>query len=224
MMRKLLLTAALLPFLAFPGAAPADTSLGIRGGTLGGGVELSYALSQRAALRLNTDRYTRTQTSTESDIQYDAKFKLQTASLIGDWFPFANNFRISLGAMFNGNKFDLKGQPTGPGFMINGQPYAAAEVGSLEATVKFKKAAPYFGIGYGRPITSGLSLIFDAGVMFQGSPKSKIDVTCGAAAPQGSPRCTQLQSDAQAEQARLNESLDSFKYYPVISLGLAYTF
>jgi hypothetical protein len=173
-------------------------------------------------VRLNTDRYTRTQTSTESDIQYDAKFKLQTASLIGDWFPFANNFRISLGAMFNGNKFDLKGQPTGGTFVVNGVTYNAQDVGSFDAAVKFKKAAPYFGIGYGRPITSGLSLIFDAGVMFQGSPKSKIDATCGAATP--APTCAQLQSDARAEQARLDESLGSFKYYPVISLGLAYTF
>jgi hypothetical protein len=224
MMRKLFVTAAVLPLLTFPNLATADASLGIRAGTLGGGVELSYALSRRAALRLNADSYNRSQTSTESDIQYDMKLKLATASLIGDWFPFANNFRISLGAMFNGNKFSLKGQPTGPGFSINDQTYAAAEVGSLEATVKFKKAAPYFGIGYGRPINSGLSLIFDAGIMFQGSPKSKIDVTCGTAAPQGSLRCTQLQNDAAGEESNLDESLHSFKFYPVISLGLAYTF
>ena len=223
-MRKTIAAFAIMPLLYLPSVAPADTSLGIRGGTLGGGVELSYALSQRAAVRLNADGYNRTQTTTEADIQYDAKFKLQTASLLGDWFPFANNFRISAGAMFNGNKFSLKGQPTGPGFTINDQTYTAAEVGSLEATVKFKRAAPYFGIGYGRPINSGLSLIFDAGIMFQGSPKSRIDVTCGAAAPQGSARCTQLQNDAAAEQAQLDDSLSSFKYYPVISLGLAYTF
>jgi len=58
--------------------------------------------------------------------------------------------------------------------------------------------------------------------MFQGSPKSKIDVTCGPSAP--ALQCAQAQSDAQAEQARLDESLHSYKYYPVISLGLAYTF
>ena len=223
-MRKSFATAAVLPLLVFPGVTSADTSLGIRAGTLGGGLELSYALSQRAAVRLNVDRYNRTQSSDQDNIQYDMKLKLQTASLLGDWFPFANNFRISAGAMFNGNKFTMKGQPTGAGFTINDQPYAAAEVGSLEAEVKFKKAAPYFGIGYGRPINRGLSLIFDAGIMFQGSPRSKIDVSCGAAAPQGSPRCTSLQSDASAEESSLDDSLHSFKYYPVISLGLAYTF
>jgi hypothetical protein len=219
MMRKSFITAAVLPLLALPGLASADTSLGLRGGTLGGGAELSYALSQRAAVRLNADGYTRKQTSTQADIDYDMKLKLQTASLLGDLFPFANNFRVSLGAMFNGNKFSLKGQPTGPGYVINGNPYGAAEVGSLEAAVKFRKASPYFGIGYGRPIKSGLSLIFDAGIMFQGSPRSKIDVNCGTTA-----RCAQLQSDAKAEESSLDDSLHKFKYYPVISLGLAYTF
>ena len=219
-MRKLFVTATILPLLAFPGLAPADTSLGIRGGTLGGGVEVSTALSQRAAVRLNADGYTRKQSSTEADIQYDVKLKLQTVSLLGDWFPFANNFRISAGAMFNGNKLTLKGQPSGgTTYTINDVIYTAPEVGSLEAAVKFRKAAPYFGIGYGRPINSGLSLIFDAGVMFQGSPRSKIDVTCGTTA-----RCTQLQNDAKAEESQLDDSLHKFKYYPVISVGLAYTF
>jgi len=221
-MRRLFLTAAVLPLLTLPGVATADTSLGIRGGTLGGGVELSYALSQRAALRLNADGYNRTQSKTHDNIDYDMKLKLQTASLLGDWFPFANNFRLSAGAILNGNKFTLKGVPTGGSFTINGTTYPTSQVGSLDAAVDFNKASPYFGIGYGRPINSGLSLIFDLGVMFQGSPKSKIDVTCGPLATPA--QCAQAQSDAQAEQSRLDESLHSFKYYPVISLGLAYTF
>src|SRR5438309_847570 len=222
MMRKSFVTAVVLPLLALPGVAPADTSLGIRAGTLGGGVELSYALSQRAALRLNADGYNRTQSKTHDNIDYDMKLKLQTGSLLGDWFPFANNFRLSAGAILNGNKFTLKGVPTGGSFTINGTTYPTSQVGSLDAAVDFNKASPYFGIGYGRPINSGLSLIFDLGVMSQGSPKSKIDVTCGSAATPL--QCAQLRSDAQAEQSKLDDSLHEFRYYPVISLGLAYTF
>jgi len=222
MMRKLFVAAAVLPLLAFPGAAPADTSLGLRGGTLGGGVELSHAFGQRTGVRLNADGYSFKQTDTHDNIDYDMKLKLQTVSLLGDWFPFANNFRISAGAVLNGNKITMKGQPTGGFFTINGTQYNTAQVGSLDAAVDFNKAAPYFGIGYGRAINSGLSLIFDLGVMFQGSPKSKIDVTCGPLATPA--QCAQARSDAQAEQSRLDESLHSYKYYPVISLGLAYTF
>src|SRR6266571_316353 len=223
MMSKLFVAAAVLPLLVFPGVAPADTSLGVRAGTLGGGVELSHAFSQRTGVRLNIDGYNLSRTATQDNIQYDMKLKLQTGSLLGDWYPFAGNCRISAGAMFNGNKFTLKGQPTGGSYTINGVTYTTAQVGSLDATVDFKKGAPYFGIGYGRPINSGLSLIFDLGVMFQGTPQSKIDVTCGPAI-QGTPQCTQLQNDAAAEQSKLDDSLHSFKYYPVISLGLAYTF
>src|SRR5258708_281219 len=156
MMRRLLLTSAVLPLLAFPGLAPADNSLGIRGGTLRGGLELSFALSQRAAGRPNADAHNLKQTNTHDNIDYDTKLKLQTVSLLGDWFPFANNFRISAGAMFNGNKLTLKGQPSAGFYTINGNTYNSAEVGSFDAAVDFKRAAPYFGIGYGRPINSGV--------------------------------------------------------------------
>src|SRR5712692_709358 len=218
-MRKTIAAVAIMPLLYLPGVAPADTSLGIRGGTLGAGVELSHAFGQRTGVRLNADGFNFSRTATQDNIQYDMKLKLLTASLLGDWYPFASNFRISAGAMFNRNKFTLKGQPTGGSYTINGRTYTAAEVGSLDATVDFNKGAPYFGIGYGRPINSGLSLILDLGVMFQGSPHSNITATCGTG-----PNCAQLQSDAAAEQSRLDDSLHNFKYYPVVSLGLAYTF
>ena len=221
-MRRLFVAAAVLPFLAFPGLATADTSLGVRGGTSGAGVELSHAFGPRTGVRLNADGYNFTQTATYDNIDYDVKLKLQTVSLLGDWFPFANNFRISAGAMLNGNKLTLKGLPSGGFFTINGTQYNTAQVGSVDATVDFNKTAPYFGIGYGRAINSGLSLILDAGVMFEGSPKSKIDVTCGPLATPA--QCAQARSDAQAEQSRLDEKLHTYKYYPVISLGLAYTF
>jgi len=219
-MRKIIAAVAITPLLYLPGVAPADTSLGIRGGTLGAGVELSHAFGRRTGVRLNADGFNFSRTATQDNIQYDMKLKLQTASLLGDWYPFASNFRISAGAMLNRNKFTLKGQPTGGTYTINGVTYNAAEVGSFDAQVDFNKAAPYVGIGYGRPINSGLSLTFDLGVMFQGTPKSQINVTCTGTTPS----CSTLQSDAAAEQARLDDSLRNFKYYPVVSLGLAYTF
>jgi len=218
-MRIRLAAVLLAPLLTLPAAAPADTSLGIRGGTLGGGVELSHAFGPHTGFRVNVDAYNRSQSSNEDNIQYDAKLKLQTTSLSLDWFPLANNFRFTLGAVVNGNKLTMHGQPTGGTFTINDHTYTAAEIGSLDAKVDFNRSVPYFGIGYGRPINSGLSLIFDLGVLFQGSPKSHIDVTCGTTV-----QCNQIQSDAAAEQARLDDSLHNFKYYPVISLGLAYTF
>jgi hypothetical protein len=217
------LAAALAPLLLLPAVSQADTSIGLRAGTLGLGAELSFAISQRVALRLGADTYSpKTVTITQQDIDYDAKAKLRSGSLLVDWFPFANNFRISLGAMVNQNKVTATGKPTGGSFTLDGQTFNAADVGTLDAEVTFKKTVPYFGIGYGRPINGGLSLISDLGVMFQGVPKSTLTATCSATAT--GPNCSALQSAVAAEQVTLQDNVGKFKYYPVLSIGLAYTF
>ena len=221
-MSRRLAAAALAPLLLLPGVSPADTSIGLRAGSLGLGVEIAYAVSQRVALRLGTDAYTRNFTSTQQDIEYEGKAKLKTTSLMMDLFPFANNFRISLGAVLNGNKVIATGKPTGGTFTIDNVTYNAADVGTLDGEVTFKRTVPYFGIGYGRPINSGFSFIGDLGVIFQGSPKATLTATCSPTATPGN--CNTLQSNVPAEEATLNDNIKNYKYYPVLTLGLSYTF
>jgi hypothetical protein len=212
--------AAVLLFL--PAAALADTSIGVRAGTLGIGVELSYPISQRFGVRLNVDSYKYSKTFKQDDIEYDGEAKLKTGSLLFDWYPFANNFRISAGPMYNGNKLGLTGKPSGGTFTIDGVVYNASDVGTLNGQVDFKKYVPYAGIGYGRPIGTGLSLTFDLGVVFQGTPTATLSATCG---PTATPTiCAQLQSDVASQQQTANDNLKDFRYYPVVTLGLAYTF
>ena len=209
-MRKILAVALVL----LPAVAQADGSLGVRAGTLGLGLEFSYPISQRIGVRLNADSYNYSRTFNQDGIDYDGKAKLKTGSLLLDWYPFANNFRISAGPMYNGNKLGLSTPMTT--LTINNNTYQAA----LDGEVVFKKYVPYAGIGYGRPIGTGLSLTFDLGVVFQGTPTATLNGTCSPA-----PACTAtFQSDLKAQEASLNDSIKDFRYYPVITLGLAYTF
>ena len=222
-MSRRLAVATLAPLLLLPALAQADTSIGLRAGTLGLGAELSYAVSQRVALRLGADAYTpKTRTVTQEDIDYDVNAKLRSGSLLVDLFPFANNFRFSLGAILNRNQVSGTGKPTGGTFTLNGQTINASDVGSLDLQVAFKKTAPYLGIGYGRPVNGGLSFISDLGVMFQGVPKSTLTATCSATATV--PNCNALQNAVAGEQATVQDNISKFKYYPVVSVGLAYTF
>jgi hypothetical protein len=203
-----------IALLLLPAAALADGSLGVRAGTLGLGVELSYPLSQRFGLRLNADSYKYSKKFNQDGIDYDGEAKLKTGSLLFDWYPFANNFRISAGPMYNGNKLGISTPNTS--LTINGNPYQA----TLDGQVDFKKYVPYAGIGYGRPIGTGLSLTMDFGVVFQGTPTATLTGTCSPA-----PACTAtFQSDLKVQEASLNDSIKNFRYYPVVSLGLAYTF
>ena len=223
-MNKILVSvlAAVWVMLASP-VSLADTSVGLRVGTLGGGVELAHAFTEKLGFRVSANGLNYSTSETRESVDYDAKLKLQSGQLLLDWFPFSNNFRLSAGAMYNGNKFTLDGKPSPGGtFTINGTTYSSSDVGSLNGKVDFRKAAPYVGLGYGRPVGKGLSLTADLGVLFQGSPRSTLSVTCGAATP--APTCAQIQSGVAAEQNKLDDDMHNYRYYPVVSIGLAYVF
>jgi hypothetical protein len=207
-MKKILAVALVL----LPALAQADGSIGVRAGSTGLGVELAYPISQSLGVRLIADGYKYSRKFTQDNIDYDGDAKLRTGSLLLDIFPFANNFRISAGGVYNGNKLLLTTPTTS--LTINGNPYTA----TLDGEVDFKKFAPYAGIGYGRPIHAGLSLTFDLGVMFQGTPTATLNGTCTGAG------CANFQNDLKAQEASLNDKIKDFRYYPVATLGLAYTF
>jgi hypothetical protein len=201
----------------------ADTSIGLNIGTLGAGVELAHAFTENLGVRIGASGLKYDTTDTYESVDYDAKLKLATGRLLIDWFPFANHFRISAGAMYNGNELTLDGKPSGSGtYTINGNTYPASQVGSLNGKVDFRKTAPYVGLGYGRPIGKGFTVIADAGVLIQGSPRSSLNATCGASTP--APTCATIQNDVAAERARLDDDVRKYRTYPVLSIGLALRF
>jgi hypothetical protein len=221
MKRKILVSALVAVWAIFASSVSvADTSLGLRVGTLGGGIELAHAFTETLGFRVAASGLNYNTTETYDSINYDAKLKLASGQLLFDWFPFASNFRLSAGAMYNGNKLTLDGKPSSGGtFTINGTTYSASEIGALNGKVDFRKAAPYVGLGYGRPVGKGLSLTADLGVLFQGSPRSTLTATCGTTT-----NCAQIQSNVAAQQAQLDDDMHKFQYYPVLSIGLAYVF
>ncbi len=214
--------AAIWVILASP-ASLADTSIGLRVGTLGGGIELAHAFTETLGFRISANGLKYDRTDTYQSIDYDAKLKLESGQLLFDWFPFSNNFRLSAGAMYNGNKLTLDGKPSPGGtYTINGTTYSSSSIDSLNGKVDFRKAAPYFGLGYGRPVGKGFSLAADLGVLFQGSARSNLSATCSATTSAST--CAQIQSDVAAEQDKLDDDMHKYRFYPVVSIGLAYTF
>ena len=79
--------------------------------------------------------------------------------------------------------------------------------------------APYFGIGYGESAYSddGLSVSFDLGVMYTGSPK--VSLTADGLLASDST----FMSDLDEEEKNISSS-SYFKVYPVISIGITYKF
>ena len=158
----------------------------------------------------------------ESDVSYDTNLKLSNLRAFLDWSPLGP-FRITAGIVGNGNKADVIGIPTGGTFTINGVPYSAEAVGTLSGSVEpGRSAAPYLGIGYGNVAGAGVNFYFDLGVVFQGAPTASLTASCGPAVPPA--QCAQIRSDLAAEQQQLQEELDKYKVYPVLSVGLTVGF
>lgn len=193
-------------------------------GTLGLGAELDIALTDSLGARIGLNSYSYQYNANSSTVNYDFHLKLQTVSALADWYPFDDSsFRTSVGVMYNNNKVNLTGQPTGGTYTINGNTYSSTDVGSLQGTMSFNKVAPYIGIGWGKPApyNRGWGMTTDFGVLIQGSPKTSLVATCGSAIA-GTASCTQLQSDAAAENTKLQNDLGNFKLWPVASIGISY--
>lgn len=206
------------------GFAPAAFAEGIenigievKGGLLGMGAEISYAINPMFTAGLGFNTFKQNLTQSDSDIEYDAEFKLQTIALLGNYHPFEGVFRITGGLMLNGNELSMTAKPT-TDYDIGGTTYPAAQVGTLKSTVDFNSLAPYLGLGWGKSAGSGFGVTFDIGVLFQGSPNVDMKAT-GVLA--NDPAFT---ADLKAEESSMEKDLDGFTMYPVVSLGANYRF
>ncbi|OON64683.1 hypothetical protein B0920_08335 [Massilia sp. KIM] len=158
-------------------------------------------------------------------VDYKVDAKLQTYDLLFDWYVRPGSaFRLTGGVVYNGSKLDAHATPAGDGlYTINGRRYSAATVGNLRGRVDFRKAAPYLGIGWGNALTpnKGWNLGADLGVIYHGNPHLKLASTgCQAAAA----ACIVLARDVAAEQARLEEDLKDYKFFPVLRASVSYQF
>lgn len=208
---KKILAASLL--VACSSAFADDTTVAAKVSTLGLGVDLAIPMTQSIDGRIgfNTFNYNfnRSVASAAGGLptNYTGKLNLQSIAALADYHPFDGGFRLTGGLLYNNNKFSMSAINAN----LNGVPCNC----TASATIDFNKAAPYLGIGWGSAAKdSGLSFAADIGVLFQGSPKGTI-TTSGAAVPA---------ADINQATADLNNSLKNFRYYPVVSIGIGYTF
>ncbi|MFN2644796.1 MAG: hypothetical protein ABR570_07395 [Burkholderiales bacterium] len=191
------------------GAAQA-AGIGIRAGTTGIGADVGFGIAPTLSARVGYSALKWGYDTSTSSVNYNGNLKLSNLSGLIDFHPFGPAFRFSGGIILNGNKYEATGRPTG------GLP------GSFNATVEpAHRAAPYLGIGWGNVSGTGVNFYTDLGVMFMGSPKATLSADCtGLSGAQ----CSALQSQAAAEQSRLEDDLKRFKAYPVLNIGFTIGF
>ena len=205
-----------------------DYGAGIGVSTLGITGNIEKKLTSRLVLRGGYHYFTYTWDGTEDDVKYNIDLKLNSGLIVLDLHPFKGAFRISAGILINGNRIDADASldPT-ESYEIGDKEYTGAEIGSLEMEVDFNTIAPYVGLGLGIGYKKGLSLMFDLGMVFQGSPDISLKVNSPLAQstdPVDQAKWNQLQQDINKEEKNLEDELNNFKYYPVVMLTIIYRF
>lgn len=136
-----------------------------------------------------------------------AEMDWSSAMLAGDWYPAGDGFRVTGGVVFNNNKIAVTGQ---------GKIGDDTALSTINAEMKMSNSpAPYLGIGYGvKPkMDKGLGFNMDFGIMFQ-DPKATLNVTTTTAS----------NADIAKERREFQDAADKFKYFPVLSFGISYSF
>lgn len=218
MLKKAMATLVLAALPMYGSAAEGAVRLDAHVSTLGSGLEIGTALSESYSARLGFNTFKFSSNTDSGGLHYTGDLKLSSVSALVDWRPFRGVTHVTAGVLFNSNKLELGATTTPGAYSFNGAIYNSAGGDTVTTAIDFNKVAPYLGIGWsGQPKKQGFSFSTDIGILFQGSPHATVTTTgtWGGADP------AQLAADAQTQ---LNSDLSNFKYYPVLSVGIGYTF
>ena len=214
--------AAMAAACALPGAAAAQTTLGVgaSAGTDGIGADAMLKITPLFVAR-GGFRYADLSISREFDgIDYDADIGFTSGVVALDVHPLANGLRFSGGLYLGGRNLDLDANPAEP-VEIGGQVFTPEQVGTLNGRSEWNTAAPFLGVGFNNGAHALKRFGFQAmlGVAYLGEP----DVTLNAEGGLLSDDPVFLAQLAE-EEAELNDDLDDIQFYPLLNLGLTVRF
>jgi hypothetical protein len=216
---------------------------------LGVGMEAVTDLNQHFNVRVTGNLFNYSTTFTTSGVTANAKLNLASAGVSLDVYPFHTGFRLSPGVLFiNDNELTAAADvPGGTSFTLNDQTYYSASANPVtgatpiigNGTLGLNATKPAFTIttGWGNHIQRNghWSVPFELGVAMVGAPKVNVNLNGWACTDQAQAFCSnindptnpialQVQSNLKAQVATWNSDVDLLKIYPILSLGVAYSF
>lgn len=172
--------------------------------------EFTQRYSDRFAARwILHDRDSRVRGRTEN-AHILANISQRGSASFWDYHPFENSFRITAGLLFHDHNFELTGYAL-----------TTREFDNTRATVRYLKASPYIGLGFGGRTgpQKKVSYSFDLGVFDHGIPDVSIDLPPTVGLSPGEARTT-----AEREAGLLRNELSENRLAPVLSFSLSWVF
>ncbi|MCH9650475.1 MAG: hypothetical protein K0U98_19735 [Deltaproteobacteria bacterium] len=216
-----------LTLSVFPsGDSQAEVSLGLKAGSLGVGPEISVPLGQRLNFRGGLFVYDLDVDYTASGVAYEGNIQLQNVLVLVDWHPSGGSFRLSAGLAWNDNS--IEGEASLDDLVGLENPFdPLISLGTFRGETKVDPVAPYLGFGWGKAghsASSGWGFSADIGVLLHGKPEVELSIADSpilVLLPELRPFVELL---LEVEELELEQEIDSYQYFPVVSLGVSYRF
>jgi hypothetical protein len=185
--------------------------------TNGLGANIIYSFSDKIDIRGGFEQlsFNRNFDFHEDNIKYnaDVDYRAGSFSVLADYHIF-NHFYLALGAGVNRFKPVVEGHAVSD--MVYGDISIPAEdIGTFDLTFEpGLKVSPYGGFGFGRNIglQKNVAFNFEIGTYYLGPPEVTIHAE-GLLAPTADP--------AHGQKELYERQLESYRFYPVIKLGLS---
>jgi hypothetical protein len=216
---------------------------------LGIGLQTATNINNHLNVRATGSFFNYNTTFTTSGFTADAKLNLASAGAALDYYPFHVGFRLSPGVLFYNNN-GLTATDTvagGTSFTLNGDTFYSANANSAtgatpangNASLGLNTTKPAFTMttGWGNLVPRygwHISFPFEIGAAFTGSPSLNANLAGWACHDQAQTQCVdltsnnpialQVQSDLKAQLAKWTNDLSPLKVYPIISMGVGYSF
>jgi len=208
---------ALALMLSGTANADLDLGLGLKAGTLGLGLEASWQPLPYLDVRLGANAYDYEDDGTQAGVPYDATLALDNFYATGNFHFPVSPMRVTAGLYSNGNEFQMFNDE-GADLDIGGINYPGAGIGTLTSVTSFASTSPYLGIGFDFTLAGKVGLNMDFGVLWQGEPDVTLEADGLLALDPG------FQAALEAERLELEDEMQDFKAWPVVSVGFVYKF
>lgn len=193
--------------LALPADADSGISVGPAISSTGLGVSLGYELvGGNVVLRAQSGNFTINPNFNANGNAYQGHLNLNNVLVDAEIHPLAKSFYVAVGGFINNN--NVTASSTSAGVTIGGTNYGA---GTVNAKVTWQNLAPFVGIGFA-PVHGGFG--FDVGAAFQGNARAAVTTNIAGVAP----------SDILSAQTQIQNAVNGFTVYPVVSLRYTFGF
>jgi hypothetical protein len=233
-----------------PYDVPAFSRMSVGAGLspLGIGLQVSTDLNAHFNLRGIGNIFSYSTSITSSGIPVNATLTLGSGGAMVDYYPFHPGFRVSAGLLFvNQNGASATASiPGGNSITLNNQTYFSADAnpntgatplaGNGSLALNSVKPSAVISTGWGNHVkrSGHWAVPVELGVAFIGQPKVNLALSGWACTDPNQINCTDIagnspiaqefQSNLNAQIAKWNSNLTGLQTYPIISVGVAYSF